>query len=102
MFGDVYTEKELLERLKGDLAVGQSYLFFYKIAMDGLTLQDAIDMATSVRNCGVYDLFLNVQSAFNTSGKESAVPQKAGRKRLDIDDVDNENTEISIERREDL
>lgn len=107
MFGNIYQEKELNERYKTDLTTGLNYSLFYKLALDDMTLQDAIDMSRSMNACGIYDMFETLQSAFNApgaSGKTNITAdgeeRKPGRPKLDIDDVVNENTELTIDRRE--
>lgn len=107
MFGNIYIEKELNERYKNDLTVGLNYELFYKLALEDMTLQDAIDMSGAVKASGVYKLFENLSSTFNTpAGKQKengeineVGEKKHGRPRLDIEDVVNENTELTIDRR---
>ena len=70
-------------------------MLYHKLALEGLTLQDAVDMATDVHNSGIYDLMQNVESAYNPQAPNKG---EQGRKPMHYGDIENENTARTVDR----
>lgn len=104
IFGDSFSEKDRLVALEKSLSMGQCELFPEYLAMNGLTMMDAVNNADWVDATGIYDKFKIIQTSFTSGGvskgseSQAVTPEKtAGRKQITEEKIENDSTAASYE-----
>lgn len=104
IFGDSFSEKDRLVALEKSLSMGQCELFPEYLAMNGLTMMDAVNNADWVDSTGIYDKFKIIQTSFTSGGvskgseNQAVTPEKtAGRKQITEEKIENDSTAASYE-----
>lgn len=104
IFGDSFSEKDRLVALEKSLSMGQCELFPEYLAMNGLTMMDAVNNADWVDTTGIYDKFKIIQTSFTSGGvskgseSQAVTPEKtAGRKQITEEKIENDSTAASYE-----
>ena len=84
--------------------MGQTELFPEYLALNGLTLMDAVNNADWVDSSKIYDKFKIIQTSFTSNtgagDNNTAVArqeEKAGRKQITEDKIENDSTAASYE-----
>ena len=104
IFGDSFSEKERISAIEKSLSMGQTELFPEYLALNGLTLMDAVNNADWVESSEIYDKFKIIQTSFTSNtgagDNNTAVArqeEKAGRKQITEDKIENDSTAASYE-----
>lgn len=104
IFGDSFSEKDRLVALEKSLSMGQCELFPEYLAMNGLTMMDAVNNADWVDTTGIYDKFKIIQTSFTSGGvskgseSQAVTPEEtAGRKQITEEKIENDSTAASYE-----
>lgn len=92
IFGDVFTEKETVESLQKQIAVGQSYLLPKLLAYQKLDMSSVDDVADWVKASGIYDRMLMPPTAMSGAIAKDDNKPKGGRPEIDEGEIDNDNT----------
>lgn len=104
IFGDSFSEKDRLVALEKSLSMGQCELFPEYLAMNGLSMMDAVNNADWVDSTGIYDKFKIIQTSFTSGGvskgseSQAVTPEEtAGRKQITEEKIENDSTAASYE-----
>lgn len=104
IFGDSFSEKDRITALEKSLSMGQCELFPEYLAMNGLSMMDAVNNADWVDSTGIYDKFKIIQTSFTSGGvskgseSQAVTPEEtAGRKQITEEKIENDSTAASYE-----
>lgn len=104
IFGDSFSEKERISAIEKSLSMGQTELLPEYLALNGLTLMDAVNNADWVESSEIYDKFKIIQTSFtsNAGAKDNNTTVakqegEAGRKQITEDKIENDSTAASYE-----
>ena len=104
IFGDSFSEKERISAIEKSLSMGQTELFPEYLALNGLTLMDAVNNADWVDSSEIYDKFKIIQTSFTSTagakdGNTAVAKQEgeAGRKQITEEKIENDSTAASYE-----
>lgn len=91
--GDSFSEEKELAAIEKSLTLGQIELFPKYLSYHNKSLLDAQSNIDWVESIGIYDKFKPLINTFGQSG----VQESTGKKKSDMDNVENDNTAASID-----
>ncbi|MHC1722456.1 MAG: hypothetical protein AB9836_04525 [Aminipila sp.] len=102
MFGDIFSEKDMLARAKEGMTLGILADTYIYNAILGRTIEDDVATSYEMMHSGILNMRIPLVSSYSAKQGEGTMPPQPsnnrGRDSINIDDVTNEETEESLDK----